>query len=255
MNPAGSTPPLLNEAPAPRPRRRWLKWTAITVGALFALLLLAVGLVAVSLNGIVRKAAIKRLEEATGMTTELASVQLHLLPPGVELKGLRMMNTPEFGGSPFIDLPELALSVDRSGTKDGKFKLHEFRLDLATVNVVINERGERNVDVLRHRAEEAQAKQSGTSRTKTEKPKMELGGIDRLDLSIGTMKYTDLRPPVVSRTVKFNWTNQVMTNIVSKDDLNARLLLLTLSQRVTVDGERDNGFGVLDMLGLLFGPK
>jgi uncharacterized protein involved in outer membrane biogenesis len=234
-------------------KRRWLKWLGIAAAVAFALLVVAVLLVNPVLKGI----ALKRIEEATGAKAAIARLTVQLRPPGIRLHGFRLMNPPGFGDEPLLELPELILSVDGEAARAGQLKIHDLRLNLAAVNVVVNEAGERNLDVLRRNVEEQRARTAAKLGTNApaRKPQPELASIDRFELSLGEARLTDLRSPVVTRSLRFGWTNQMMTNIVSRDDLNARLLLLLLSQGAKIDGERSaDGFGVFETLGLIFGP-
>jgi uncharacterized protein involved in outer membrane biogenesis len=234
-------------------KRRWLKWLGIAAAAMLLLLVVA----AILINPLIKGLALKRIEQSTGVKAAIKRLSVKLFPPGVHVQGFRLMNPPGFGHEPLLELPELALTVDREAAREGRLKIHDLRLNLAAVNVVVNEAGERNLDVLRRHVDAQRERDTARRGTNAppKKPPPELAGIDRFELSLGEARLTDLRTPVVTRALRFGWTNQVMTNIVSRDDLNARLLLLLLSQGATIDGERSkDGFGVFETLGLIFGP-
>ena len=90
---------------------KWLfKW-------LFRLFLLAVVLVVIlllSLNSILRVVMEHRIRAQTGMDAEIGKFSLGLIEPTVEIQNLRLYNPPDFGGTPFLNIPEIHVEYDRA---------------------------------------------------------------------------------------------------------------------------------------------
>jgi uncharacterized protein involved in outer membrane biogenesis len=217
--PALPPPPPLSASPAPR-RSSWWKWLLGVAAVLFCLGLLVVVVLALSFNRIVRDIARNAIEKNTGLPTQIAELRVSFLRPGVLVRGFKLSNTPEFGGGTFLDLPELHIELDRPALREDKVHLNLVRLNLAELHIVVDEKGRRNTEVVQQR----------TNSQRKEKPKKsesprEFAGLDRLDMTLGTLRYTDLRDPSLSRTFSFGMTNALIENIKTKEELGARLFL------------------------------
>jgi uncharacterized protein involved in outer membrane biogenesis len=249
--PPDSQPPLLAK-PAPR-KGRWWKWLLGIAAVLFCLGVAVVFVLALSFNRIVRDIARNAIEKNTGLPTQIEELRVSFLRPSIHLRGLRLANTTEFGGGTFLDLPELRVEADRAAFSDDSFRLKLVRLNLAEVHVVADQKGRRNTDVIKQQADAVKAAKPAPRRRGNQK---QFAGLDKLDLSVGAFRYSDLGDPSQSHTVRFDWTNQVMTNIVSREALGSNLLLLMYSKGATIDAEKANDpFSILQLIGVFFGAK
>jgi hypothetical protein len=257
MNAAESqaTPPVLPSEPAP-PRRTGLWWKWLLGAFAFGVLLLVT--LALSLNGIARRIARAQIQRITGMKTEIDSLKLSLRPPGVRINGFRLTNTPEFGGSTFLEIPELMVSADRDTARNGQFKLHDLRLNLARVNVVVDKSGRSNLDALQQRTEQERKRHElkrGTNAPAAKAPQ-EFISIDRFELSLGELHSVDQRDPDATKSLQFNWTSEVMTNIASQNDLAFRLAMLGVTRGATMNGEKiTDAISLLSILGYMLKPS
>ncbi len=80
------------------------------------LFLLAVVLVVIfflSLDTILRLITENRIRAQTGMEAEIGKFHLGLLEPVIEIKDLRLYNPANFGGTPFLNIPEIHVEYDR----------------------------------------------------------------------------------------------------------------------------------------------
>ncbi|MBI3882080.1 MAG: hypothetical protein HY301_18715 [Verrucomicrobia bacterium] len=249
-----NAPPVL--VPAPRRRSGGLWWKVLL--GLFGCGVLLLVILALSLGNIARRVVRTQIERVTGMPTEIDSLKLSLRPLGIRIAGFRMMNTPEFGGTEFLNLPELAVSVDREPSTNGQSKLQELRINLARVNVVVDQKGRSNLDALQERGEAERKRQSlkrGTNAPPAADAK-EMPPIARLELSLGELHFDDQRDPNATKTLRFRWTNEVMTNVVSRDDLGGRLLVLAVTRGATMQGEKLNDpYSLLELIGKLLKPS
>ena len=124
---------------------KWLfKW-------LFRLFLLAVVLVVIlllSLNSILRVAVEHRIRAQTGMDAEIGKFSLGLVEPTVEIQNLRLYNPPDFGGTPFLNIPEIHVEYDRAALARHEIHLTLLRFNLGELDIVKNEAGQTNIFAL-----------------------------------------------------------------------------------------------------------
>jgi len=103
----------------------------------------------------------------------------------------KLYNPPEFGGSTFIDIPELRVQYDLQGLRSKKVRLNLVRLNLGELHIVQNKDGKTNLRALQERQKQ---KPSPTSR----EPKLQFEGIDTLMLAIGRLKFTSEKNPALN---------------------------------------------------------
>jgi len=120
---------------------KWLfKW-------LFRLFLLAVVLVVIlllSLNSILRVVIENRIHAQTGMDAEIGKFSLSLVEPTVEIQNLRLFNPPDFGGTPFLNIPEIHVEYDPAALARHEIHLTFVRFNLGELDIVKNEAGQTN---------------------------------------------------------------------------------------------------------------
>ena len=158
-----------------------------------------------------------RLRAATGLEIRIQRMELGLFSPTMTIEGFRLYNPAEFGGSPFIDLPELHVQFDRKALANRTLHLQLVRLNLAEVHVVDNLAGQRNLDFF-------QEKLRASAPTNLPSSTLAFAGIDMLNLSVGKLKYTNLRRPDLGRDVNIGLKNEIVTNVKSTSDLSGLLL-------------------------------
>jgi hypothetical protein len=89
---------------------RWfLKW----VIRLCLLVLVLAIILLVSLNSILRVIIEHNIREQTGMDAEIGRFKLGWTKPVIEIQDLKIYNSPHFGGTPFLDIPEIHVEYDR----------------------------------------------------------------------------------------------------------------------------------------------
>jgi uncharacterized protein involved in outer membrane biogenesis len=212
-------PPLLPRLRPPR-RGRWWQWLlglAATLMVLFVLALVALGL---SANRLLRALARNVIERNTGLPTQIEELRISLRQPGLLVRGFKLTNTPDFGGGTFLDLPELRVELDRRALSEDKIHLKLVRVNLAELHLVVDEKGRRNTEALQQRTEG-----KNKDRPKPREHTRQFAGLDRLEMTLGTLRYTDLRDPNLSRAFDFGMTNAVIENIKTREELGVRLIL------------------------------
>jgi uncharacterized protein involved in outer membrane biogenesis len=209
---------------------KWLVRIAVTAFLLVVLLVV----LAVLLKDVIAKSIAERnLRDNTGMDAKISKLEVNLGTPTVNLEGLKLYNRPEFGGSTFLDLPELRIEYVPADIREGKLHFKTVRLNLAEVHVVKNKDGKTNIDMLQ---KESKKKTSG-QKSKTDKPGVDFGGIDTLYLTVGKIRITDELDPRNNAVIDVGIKDEVGTNL--KDEaaitqwFNGVLIRLALREAMT----------------------
>jgi len=192
---------------------RLIKWLFILVVVLVAIV---VGLV-LSKDSIARAAAEQQIRARTGMDVKIGRFSIGLLSPVVTIQNLRLYNTPEFGGAPFLDVRELHVEFDRAAFVDRKLRIKLLRLDLAELTLVKNDAGRTNFQSV---VSLDAPKKTGQTNT------IEFVGIDVANISVGRVRSLNLKNPVKNREWNANLRDQVFKGIKTPGDAYAVLVLL-----------------------------
>ncbi len=193
---------------------RLIKWLFIL---LFVAIALIVGLL-LSKDAIAKAAAEQQIRAQTGMDVKIGRFSIGLLSPVVTIENFKLYNTPEFGGTPFLDIPELHLEYDRVAFARRQLRITLLRLNLAELTLVRNDRGKTNI------ASFAAAPPRATKTTNM----VQFIGVDVMNLSVGNAHFIDLNNPGKNREFKANLQNQVFRNVKTTGDLYGVLILLWL---------------------------
>ena len=193
--------------------KRLIKWLFILVVLVVALV---VGLL-LSKDAILKAAVEQQIRAQTGMDVEIGRLSLGLLSPVVTIENLTLRNTPEFGGTPFLDIRELHLEYDRDALKQRKLKIQLLRLNLEELTVVRNSAGTTNISLL------STQRPTGPTRLAGD---IDFYGVDVLNLSLGKVQLIDLKEPRNNRIRNVNLQNQIFHNVRTPGDLYGVLVLL-----------------------------
>jgi len=222
---------------------RWIfKW-------IFRLVFLLVVLVVLGLvfkNTIARMVLENRIRNATGLETHIGRVDIPLTSPSATIEDLKLYNTAAFGGGTLLDLPELSLTYDRDALVSSKFHILLLRLNIAELDIVKNAAGQTNItslDEVKMKLKRLFPKSKNPSHGETD-----FEGIDVLNLTLGKVRFVDLKNPAGNHEININVKDEVYNNIKSADDVNSVLVLLWLRH-----GD-EAGVSVNDLLSA-FGKK
>jgi len=202
------------------------------------LYLLAVALVVIfifSLDPIMRVVMENRIRAQTGLDAEIGRVSIGLLKPRFEIRDFKLFNPPAYGGTLFLDIPEFHAEYDRVALSQYKLHLTLVRLNLSELDIVKNEDGQTNIFAL-GLALPGQAKTSGgLAAAKTpvlpdfqSQTGLSFESIDVLNVSIGTLKFIDLKNQSHNRSQKIGIENCLVKNVKSPTDLVGLTLLIGL---------------------------
>src|ERR1700689_1980628 len=115
---------------------------------LFRLFVLAVVLVVIfflSLNSILRVLIEHNIRAQTGMDAEIGKFSVGLVSPTAEIQNFKIYNPPDFGGTPFLDIPEIHVEYDRAALAEGKIHVTLLRFNLGELDIVKNQAGQTNI--------------------------------------------------------------------------------------------------------------
>jgi uncharacterized protein involved in outer membrane biogenesis len=182
------------------------------------------GILVLCRNGIAKAALERQVRNQTGMDLTIGRLNLGLRSPILTLRNIALMNTAEFGGSRFVDIPELRLEYDPAGFLSGKVYLKLLRFNLGEVHIVQNKEGQTNLQALRQRQ-----KQRKSTRT-TSALKTEFAGIAALELSLGRFKYTSFKTPANNQEIWIGAKNEIARDVRKAKDLEPLIAKIALEK-------------------------
>ncbi|MDQ6630654.1 MAG: AsmA family protein [Verrucomicrobiota bacterium] len=195
--------------------KRILRWALYLCLALAVVILISF----LSLDFIVKSVVQKKIRAATGMEARIGKFNFSFVSSSITLQNFKLINPPEFGGSTFVDIPELHLQMDRDALSHNQIHLKVARLNLAEIHVIENKDGKRNVAVLQKKSGQS----GSTNRTETS---FQFGGIDKLDVTIAKAKFTSFKNPTQNFERNLGIQNRVFTDLKTEKDLqNVGLVL------------------------------
>jgi hypothetical protein len=190
------------------------KWAFRLVIVLVVLVIIAL----LSLDSIIKSVVAREIRAQTGMDVKIGKFSFGLLSPVVTIEDFKLYNPAEFGGTPFLDIRELHVEYDREAMSRRELHITLLRLSITELNVVKNDLGGTNL--LAFQAKPAPGKSPADE--------IKFLGIDVLNLSVGKMRFMDLKNRSRDRELYPNLQNQVFKNIKTTGDLYAILIVLWL---------------------------
>jgi hypothetical protein len=202
---------------------RWLRiCLKIVLGGVAVLLtLLLVGLL--SFDWIVKRTIQSRVNASGVAEVEIGSLNIGLFSPHLEVRDLKVFGQSQFGGVQLLDLPELRVEYDREALKlqELKFRLVRIRMNELTLmdgfsggqtNMFQRMQGYSELVVaytnrigeLTNRIDLDRAQRVGN---------MTFRGIERLELTLGRVRFVDVKDPLSEKMAALNINRRVMTNI------------------------------------------
>ena len=204
---------------------KWLfKW-------LFRLFLLAVVLIVIlllSLNSILRVWVEHRIRAQTGMDAEIGRFSVGLAGPTMTIQNLKLYNPPGFGGTPFLDIPEIHAEYDRAALARHEIHLTLLRFNLGELDIVKNEAGRTNIFSLGVAWPSKKSGGGNSAADFKQQTGFEFKSIDVLNVSVGTMKFIDLKDQRLNREQKIGIENCVIKNVKSRTDLAGLAVFVAL---------------------------
>jgi uncharacterized protein involved in outer membrane biogenesis len=222
--------------------RRLIRWAL----CLF-ILLVVLGVAAVLLvDRMAREIIVNRLRAATGMDARIEKIEVGLLSPTITIENFKLYNTADFGGSLFIDMPELHLEYDPRAIRSGNLHFKLVRLDLAEIALVQDKKGRMNVQDMNNKSREA------TRGKKSTADNLKFTGIDTLNLTLGKYRRSNLATGRAEE-IDFSIKNQISHNVNSAADVPG-LNMLTASRGPTTPSSTNSALDLSALLKSLISP-
>ncbi len=202
------------------------KWILKWMIRLFLLAVVLAVILLLSLNSILRVAVEHRIRAQTGMDAEIGKFSLSLLEPTVEIQNLKLFNSMNFDGTPFLNIPEIHVEYDRAALARHEIHVTLLRFNLGEFDIVKNEAGQTNLFAL---GVPLTAKKPGGGAASFKKQTgYDFIGIDVLNVSVGTLKFIDLKDQRNNREQTIGLDNLVLKNVKSQADLAGLFVLVAL---------------------------
>jgi hypothetical protein len=211
---------------APAAVSRFPRWLRITLKILLGAAALVATLLLIALlsfDWIVKRTLQSRVNASGVAEVEIGSLNIGLLRPHLEVRDLKVFGQSQFGGVQLLDLPELRVEYDREALnrQELKFRLVRLRLNELTLmdgfaggqtNMFQRMQGFSELIVaytnrlgeLTNRVDLDRAQRVGNATFR---------GIDRLELTLGRVRFVDMKDPLSEKVAALNINRRVMTNI------------------------------------------
>jgi hypothetical protein len=196
------------------------------------ILLLVCAVALILLKDVLAKALVEQQVRAqSGLDVNIGSLELGLFSPTLTIENLRVFNGAEFGGSRFLDVPDLHLEYDVGALAKRRLHLALLRLSLAEINVVEARDGRTNLVLALAYLEGGGSAPAGAAPTLFG---LRFTGIDTLNLTLGKIRYASLRHPRETTEVTLGIRNEFYTNIRTIDDLRRLLTRALFRNGITI---------------------
>ena len=206
--------------------KKLFKWIFRLFLILFLILVLLVALLILFLDPIAKSLAERQIRQQTGLGVTIGRLSIGLKSPTLAIENLKLLNTAEFGGSSFVDIPELRVLYDLEALRSRKLHLEMMRCNLGELHIVQNKDGKTNLQALQERRKQ-QESGSGSSA-----PAVEFQGIDTLTLAIGRLKFTSAKDTSRNEEAYVGYKNETLKNVKSVKDLEPLIARVSLEKNV-----------------------
>jgi hypothetical protein len=200
-----------------RPVKTFQSWFFRILWWLTFLVIVLVVLVLSNQTRIVRELAERQIRAATGMEPEIGDLSFGVMDPYLTFDGFKLYNPTDFGGTLFLDVPELHIEYDRAALRRHELHITFMRVNLHELDVVRNDAGVTNIASFANLM--APQKSGNGDRIIAPLNGYKFTGIDVLNLSIGTVKFINLKEQYRNRMVTIGLQDQIYTNVLSPADL------------------------------------
>ena len=212
-----------------RKARKMVRWLLAMLALLLAVIVVAI----VFKNPLLKTVTCWNIQRNTGLPTRIGTVDLDLAGSRLRITSFRIYNSPSFGNSVLVDIPEIYFVLDPQDAARGKLHFKEVRFALAQANVIQGTNGVTNLDVLKETMEKKAAK-AGRPHTNG----LEFAGIDKLVVSLGKLNFIDLQRPQNNTQMQLAVKEEVVRNLRTSEDLEnwATALMLRLMIQQSLSG-------------------
>jgi uncharacterized protein involved in outer membrane biogenesis len=194
--------------------RKFLRWTA----GIVLVLLVCLGTLLLARESLLRRVAESRIQQKTGLKAHIGELRAPLGTATLAIRDFRLMNPSGFGTNFLLSVPEVFLQLDPAEAVSGRLRFRELRFHLEELNLVRNAHGQLNLEVLEGSLEGNIRTNSSATSTPAGLG-LKFGGIDRLQLTLGRVRYTELANPHKNRLIALDVRNETATNLRTEEDV------------------------------------
>lgn len=204
--------------------------------SLVIVMVLTVGLILLK-DTLVKGYVEHQLRKQTGLDVNIGWLEVGLLTPTLTVADLKLFNSAEFGGSPFLQVPDLHLEYRPETLLRRKLHLTLVRMALSEVNVVEGRDGRTNVVAVLPEWTTASSPRNAHESLLGFK----FTGIDTLNLSLGTLRYSSVRKPGKATEIKVGLKNEIFTDLKSIADARDAVLKRAFRSGITISSSSGRG--------------
>jgi len=191
---------------------------------LVLVLILLIVLLIVFLDPIAKSLVERRIRQQTGLPVKIGKLSIGLRRPTLSIENFKLGNSPDFGGSTFIDIPLLQVEYDLLALRSRKIHLNTVLFKLGELHVVQNKDGKTNLQAVQERGKEGFSAGSGGATAEFE-------GIDALTLTVGRLKFTSAKNESRNEEAYVGY-KETVKNVRSFKDLEPFILRIRLEKKL-----------------------
>src|SRR6266568_6757250 len=167
----------------------------------------------------------RRIRQQTGLPVKIGKLSIGLRRPTLSIENFKLGNSPDFGGSTFIDIPLIRVQYDLPALRSRRIHLNSVLFNLAELHVVQNKEGKTNLQAVQERGKEK-------SPTAPGRAPVEFEGIDTLAVTIGRLKFTSAKNEARNEEAYVGYKNETVKNVRSFKDLEPLITRIRLEKKV-----------------------
>ena len=195
----------------------------------FRLLILAIVIVVALVllkDTIIKNIAESQIRKSTGMDVKIGAMHVGLTRPVFNVENFVLYNTAEFGGGTFIDVPDLYLELVPDAKK-GELRFKIVRMNVRELNIIENMQGRTNITSVTGALDTLQ-------KSRTNSNEAVFKGIDTLNLTVGKIRYINMRAPKRNQEFNLALQNEVVLNVRTWEDMAAIIFKVLLRAGVAI---------------------
>jgi uncharacterized protein involved in outer membrane biogenesis len=195
--------------------KTFFRWLFRLCVALLVLVIVLAAVAVILKDPIAKSLTEYRLRHDTGLDAKISKMEIGLATPIVNVEGLKLYNTDDFGGSTFLEMPELRVEYVPEAMRAGKVRFKTVRLNLAEVHIVKGKDGKTNLEMMqKHSKKKSEEKSSGGGL-----PGVEFGGVDALYLTVGKIRITDEKDPRNNDVIEVGLKDEAGRNLKTEAEV------------------------------------
>lgn len=226
MNPPNPYPGI-----SPKAKRSPLRIVLIVAGSLVGLCVVLAITALLTFDWFVKRVITNEVRKSANLELQIGTLDIGLLRQRITLRDVKVFAEPQFGGVQVLDLPELHIEYDGAALSKREKELH-LRLVRVRLNelALVDDLEEKPVNMMQLVSSWPEQMAAYTNRLasltdaaaldKAQRVgRLKFSGVDRLELTVGKVRFVDLKDPAAERLANLNINKRVLTNLATLPDL------------------------------------